>query len=229
MLQLSDSKQVNNDWRQQASWSENYYQCRQKFPQVMKPFSAMWDGHLKRIRMANFCIALTSGVPPVYAAPHQAGTNACDFQSVEMEKMIERENIEPATTEWVALIVLGAKKDGPVFCCVEYRKLNTVTQRDSQTIPERDHCSDSMGKSTKSFTLGANSGYWQAEMDRKDKNETAFKSHSDLHRFTQIPLGLKMAPGTVERAMNVILAMVEWQSALVYLDDLVIFSETPDE
>ena len=44
-----------------------------------------------------------------------------------------------------------------------------------------------------------------------------------------MPFGLKNAPATFQRAMDVILASVNWKYALVYLDDIVIFSNTFEE
>lgn len=84
-----------------------------------------------------------------------------------------------------------------------------------------------MGEETVFSTLDANSGYWHVEVDPKDRDKTAFTSHHGLYRFRRIPLGLKNAPATFQRAVDILLMTVKWQFALVYLEDIVTFSTTP--
>ena len=44
-----------------------------------------------------------------------------------------------------------------------------------------------------------------------------------------MPFGLKNAPGTFQRAADIILASVKWQYALVYLDDVIVYSKSIEE
>lgn len=41
--------------------------------------------------------------------------------------------------------------------------------------------------------------------------------------------GLRDAPATFQRAMNVVLATVRWQYAFIYTDDTIVISETPGD
>lgn len=66
------------------------------------------------------------------------------------------------------------------------------------------------------------------EIDDKDKYKTAFTSHHGLYRFTLMPFGLKNEPSIFQRAMDVKFALEKRQKALVCLDDIVIFSKTPE-
>lgn len=88
---------------------------------------------------------------------------------------------------------------------------------------------DSLGVSIVLSTLNANRGYRQVEKDNEDTDRTAFTSHHGLHRFTRMVLGLKIALGTFQRAMDVALAPAKWQTALVHQYDIVIFSKSPKE
>lgn len=124
---------------------------------------------------------------------------------------------------------LCAEKDGTLRFCVDYRRLNALTVRDSYPIPRMDECIDSLADATIFTTLDANSGHWQIEIREEDKDKTTFTSHHGLFRFTRMPFGLKNAPGTFQRVIDVILSQVKWQYALVYLDDVIIFSKSVDE
>ena len=116
------------------------------------------------------------------------------------------------------------KKDNTLRFCVDYRKLNKVTQGDSYPLPRMDECIDSLGDATIFTTLDCSSGYWQVEIDERDRDKTTFTSHGGLYRFVRMPFGLKNAPETFQRAVDIILSRVKWHHALVYLDDVIIYS-----
>lgn len=70
------------------------------------------------------------------------------------------------------------------------------------------------------------SGYWQIEVDDRDREKTAFITPDGLFEFKVLPFGLCSAPATFQRMMDTVLSGLKWQSCLVYLDDVVVFSET---
>jgi hypothetical protein len=75
--------------------------------------------------------------------------------------MLKAEVIEPTTSEWASPIFVVAKLDGSTRFCVDYRKLNEITVRDSYPLPRMDECIDSLGDAKIFTTLDCNSGYWQ--------------------------------------------------------------------
>ena len=140
--------------------------------------------------------------------------------------MFKAEVIEPTSSPWSAPIVLIPKPDGSVRFCVDYRRLNAVTENDSYALPRIDDCLDSLGEAQFFTTLDENSGYWQIEVFPEDRDKTTFTSHRGLYRFKRMPFGLKTAPATFQRAIDVILAKVRFQSALTYLDDIIVYSSS---
>ncbi|MCP3667793.1 MAG: DDE-type integrase/transposase/recombinase, partial [Gammaproteobacteria bacterium] len=68
------------------------------------------------------------------------------------------------------------------------------------------------------------SGYWQIEIDPKDREKTAFCCFSGLFEFNVLPFGLTSAPASFQRLMEVTLAGMQWKNVLVYIDDICIFS-----
>lgn len=134
---------------------------------------------------------------------------------------------DSATTEWASSVVFAPKKDGSLRFCVDHRRLNVMTVRDSYPIPKIDECIDSLGTAAIFSTLDANSGYWQIEMYEKNVDKTDSVTYNGLYRYTRMLFGLKNAPVTFQRAINVILTTVNWQYALVYIEDVIIFSSTP--
>ena len=101
--------------------------------------------------------------------------------------------------------------------------MKTVT--DAYPLPRMADCIDSLGDARVFSTLDFNSGYWQIPVDHGDQEKTTFTTHCGTYRYKRMPFGLKNAPATFQRALDIILSGVRWQIRLVYLDDVIVFSK----
>lgn len=137
--------------------------------------------------------------------------------------------IEYSNSPWCSPVVLVKKKDGSLRFCVDYRSLNSVTEKDSYPLPRIDDTFDALSGSVLFSTLDLKSGYWQVEMNRNSKHKTAFSIGNGLWQFNVMPFGLCNAPATFERLMESVLRGLNWETCLVYLDDVIIFGRTFDE
>ena len=63
----------------------------------------------------------------------------------------------------------------------------------------------------------------------KDRAKTAFTSPKGLFEFRRMPFGLTNAPATFQRLMTAILGDMNFDTLLLYLDDIIIFSATVEE
>lgn len=148
----------------------------------------------------------------------------------EMEQLVEEmtldEVIEPSMSPWSSPVVLVRKKDGKWRFCVDYRKLNHLTKKDSFPLPRIDDTLDSLHGAKWFSTMDLQSGYWQVEMHPDDKEKTAFTTGRGLYQFNVMPFGLTNAPATFERLMSAVLNGLPWGTCLVYLDDLIVYGET---
>ena len=66
-------------------------------------------------------------------------------------------------------------------------------------------------------------------MDQADKEKTAFVCKEDLFQFNLMPFGLTNAPSTFERLMETVLAGLQYQICLIYLDDIIVYGKNFDE
>jgi hypothetical protein len=191
-------------------------------PEMLKKHAKSWDGHLGHIRNVQHHIPTTG--PPKRQAPYRCGLKTRNAVAEEIKRMKGLGVIEPSTSQWAAPIVLIPKPDGSLRFCVDYRKLNEITIRDSYPLHRMDDCLDNLGSATIFSILDANSGYWQLEVAEADRDKTSFISHMGTHRFSRLAFSLVNAPATFQRSMDVLLSPAFWSKAIVYLDDTIIFS-----
>ena len=137
--------------------------------------------------------------------------------------------IEPSSSSWASPVVLVTKKDGSICLCVDFRKVNNLTIKDSYPLPRMDDSIDALSGSKWFSTLDLLSGYWQVKMDPKDIEKTAFATPFGLYQFKVMPCGLANAPATFERLMERVLTGLHWEICLIYIDDIIVFSKTFDE
>jgi len=124
---------------------------------------------------------------------------------------------------------LSKKKDGTIRFCVDYRKLNSKTVKDSFPFPRIDDILDQLSGNTWFSTIDLKSGYWQIKINSKDKEKTAFSIGNGLWQFTVMPFGLCNAPATFQRLMEKVLYGLLSKICLVYLDDIIIFGKNFNE
>ena len=221
-------KEAEN-WREKVRLGTNFESYRPRIESLLEPFADMWNGQLGALKATEHRIELLPDSKPVHQPPYRAGPLQREMEKKEIDSMLAKGVIEPATTDWASPIVFVPKPDGSLRFCVDYRRLNALTIRDSYPIPRMDECIDSLGEAVIFSTLDCNSGYWQIPVAQEDKDKTAFISHYGLYRWLRMPFGLKNAPGTFQRAADIILASVKWQFALVYLDDIIVYSKSIEE
>ena len=147
--------------------------------------------------------------------------------------MQEEGVIKPSSSPWASPIVLVRKKDGGLRICVDYRSLNAVTKADRFPLPRIADLLDHLGSSRFFTTLDLDSGFWQVKVDDDSHAKTAFITHRGLFEFHVMPFGLTNAPAIFQRLMQRVLDGVnpeDGQSfADVYIDDVLVFSQTADD
>lgn len=73
-------------------------------------------------------------------------------------------------------------------------------------------------------TLDYNLGYWKVPVEPADKPKTAFTQHCKTFQYTRIPFGFMNAPATFQQTLDVLFSSFKWNSVIVYINDVVIYS-----
>ena len=147
--------------------------------------------------------------------------------------MIQRGVITPSCSEWAAPVLLVKKKsiDGsPKFrFCTDFRGLNAATKIPVYPIPDIKSNLSLMAGSRYFTLLDIESAYWHIPIHPDDKDKTGFVTPFGSFRYERLAYGLAGAPSTFQKIMDVTLMGLKDIYALVYLDDILIFSNTIQE
>ena len=122
------------------------------------------------------------------------------------------------------------KKDGSLWFCIDFRKLNSLTRKDSHPLPCIGETLDSLVGSAIYSTFDLTSGFWQVSMAEESKQYTAFTLGSmGLFECDRMPFGLCNAPTMFQRLMQNCLSELNLTYCLIYLDDVIVYSKDPEQ
>ena len=86
---------------------------------------------------------------------------------------------------------------------------------------------DQLGRAKYFTSLDLRSGYWQCRIAEEDVPKTAFLMRYGLYKWVVMPMGLTNAPATFMRTMNNLFRDMLDKGVVVFLDDVLIYSDTP--
>ena len=101
------------------------------------------------------------------------------------------------------MVVLVCKKDGALRFCVDFRKLNARTKKDSYPLPQIEEMLESMSAAMHFSTMDFKSRFWQVKMAPESQQYTAFTfGNLGFYKFIQMPFGLCNTPATFQCLMQ---------------------------
>ena len=143
-------------------------------------------------------MSVEEGTRPIRQPPHRLGPEKEAEAEKQVKELLEKGLIEPAGGAWSSPVVLIRKKDGNWRFCVDYRRLNAVTQQDAYPLPRIDDSLDALSGSRYFSTLDLISGYWQVSLDADASEKSAFATRTGLWKWKVLPFGLTSAPATFQ-------------------------------
>ena len=210
-------------------WSKNLNPDEwQQVAQLLRDYADVFSKNecdVGRTDLVKHHIPLIPGTSAIKLNPYRQGFEKEKEIESQVQKLRELDLIEEGRGAFSFPVVLVKKKDGTWRFCVDYRKLNAVTLKDAYPLPRVDDSLDALGGSKWFSTLDMTSGYWQISMDEQAKERSAFVTRSGLWQWKVLPFGLTSAPSTFERLMETVMRGLQWETLLIYLDDIIIFSK----
>ena len=147
----------------------------------------------------------------------------------QIEELLKKGWIEDSQSPYGASILFVGKKDGSLRMCIDYRALNQLTIKDRSPLPRIDDLLSQMNGATVFSSLDLAQGYHQIRIADEDVPKTGFTTPFGHYQFKVMCFGLSNAPGTFQKVMNRIFNKQLHKYVVIYLDDILIFSKTPEE
>ena len=180
---------------------------------------------VRRTNMVKHTID-TGEEKPIKQKARRLSVKEKEIEKEHIEEMLKKGIIRKSKSPWSSPVVFVPKKGGEIRFCIDYRKLNKVTKKDNHPLPRIDEMLDKFEGSQWFSSIDLASAYWQVEMDERDIEKTAFITSEGLYECLVMPFGLCNAPATFQRLMHEVLGNLIYTKAPVYLDDIIIHSET---
>jgi hypothetical protein len=169
------------------------------------------------------------GVAPVSKAPYRMSTPELKELQLQLEELLKKGYILPSVSPWGAPVLFVKKKDGTLRLCIDFQQLNKVTIKDKYPLPRIDDIFYQL-KDAKTFSkIDLRSGYHQVRIKDEDISKTAFRTRYGHYEFIVVPFGLSNVPVVFMRLMNGVFRDYLDKFVIVFLDDVLVYSETKEE
>ena len=162
---------------------------------------------------------------PVYALSEKELEVLREYLDASQAKGWIRRSTSPAG----APIMFVPKKGGGLRLCVDYRGLNRITIKNRTPLPLISETLDRLRRARRFTKLDLKDAYHRLRIREGDEWKTAFRTRYGHFEYCVMPFGLSNAPATFQAYINHALVGLVDVTCVVYLDDILVYSENPDE
>ena len=171
----------------------------------------------------------TQDVPPIRLKGRPLNPHMEANLKEQMATWEKQGVIEPSNSPWSFGLIPVQKKNGKTRWCVDFRRLNEITLKDSYPLPNMESNLSRLAHSKVFSAIDGAGAFHAVSIRKEDRPKTAFHTPWGLWQFRQMPFGLCNAPSTYSRLVQRVLEDVPQSVALPYMDDCAIHSKTTPE
>ena len=213
--------------------SEAPVEVRTELQHLLKEYEDLFPEQLPKGRPpkrdVEFEIKTEEGSTPPSKPPYRLSPKEYEELQAQIDELLAQGHIRPSSSPYGAPSCLSLKRTAGGVCASITGALNRQTIRDKYPLPRIDDLLDRLGRAKHFSTLDLASGYHQIAVKTTDIPKTAFRTQRGHFEFIVMPFGVTNAPATFQRLMNNIFKEELDAFVLVYLDDILIFSQTLQE
>jgi hypothetical protein len=180
-------------------------------------------------RGVHHTIPLEENAKPPFRPLYRVSPAELKEIEAQVKALLDKGFIEPSASPFGAPVLFVKKKDGTLRMVIDYRALNRLTVKNKFPLPRIDDLLDKLSGANYFSSLDLMSGYHQIRIRDEDVPKTAFRTPLGHYQFKVLSFGLTNAPATFQSVMNTIFAPLVNRCVVVYLDDILIYSRTPEE
>ena len=173
--------------------------------------------------------AIETTADPPYGPLYNLSTKELEVLRTYLDDALAKGWIQHSTSPAGAPILFVPKKDGGLRLCVDYRGLNKVTVKNHHPLPLISETLDRLNGAKVFTKLDLKDAYHRIRIRKGDEWKTAFRTRYGHFEYIVMPFGLTNAPATFQAYINKALAGLLDEFCVVYLDDILIFSNSEEE
>ena len=177
-------------------------------------------------RSYDHTIPLEAGSTPPFGPIYSMSPAELAALKKYVEDNLKKGFIRHSQSPCGAPILFAKKSDGTLRLCVDYRGLNKITTKNRYPLPLIGELLDRISRAKYFTKFDVRDGYHRLRMASGEEWKTAFRCRYGLYEYTVMPFGLCNAPGTFQHYMNDTFREFLDEFLIVYLDDLLIYSDT---
>ena len=151
--------------------------------------------------------------------------------AILIQQRIDSGFIRPSSSHFVSPSFCVPKKDPkalPRWVC-DYRQLNSNTVPDNYPLPRIDDILADCGKGKIWGTIDMTDSFFQTRIHPDDIHKTAVSTPLGAYEWLVMPMGFRNAPPAQQRRMTTALRKHIGVICHIYMDDIVIWSQTLEE
>lgn len=168
----------------------------------------------------------TGDAKPVKQPPRRVPLAFAEQEKKAVEELLAKGVIRKSTSPWASPIVLVKKKNGQIRPCVDYRRVNQLVKPDGFPLPRIQDCLDAVAGSTLFSTFDLTSGFFQIPLKTEDVPKSAFVCKYGQFEMLRMPFGLNNSSNTFQRTMELALQGLQWETCIIYIDDVIVYGKT---
>ena len=177
----------------------------------------------------DHAIELVDDQQPLYGPIYSLEPIELETQKTYIETNLKNGFIRPSKSPAGAPILFDKKPDGNFQLCVNYRGLNNLTIKNQYLLPSIGESLDRLGQARQFTQLDLTSAYHRMRIHKEDEWKTAFRTRYGHFKYQVMTFGLTNALATFQGYINKILAEKLDVFVIVYLDDILIYTEDESE
>jgi hypothetical protein len=200
-----------------------------EFRQFKDTFSKKASERMPTRKPYDHAIELEGDATPVYSKVYPMSPREQQEFDEYLEENLKKGYIRPFKSNAAAPVFFIKKKDRTLCLVVDYRKLNTITVKDRYPIPVTQHLLNKLASAKIFSTLNLQWGYNNVHIKDGDETKAAFITNRGLYKPLVMGFGLCNALATFQRMMNDLFKDMINVCMVVYLDDIMIYSQDRKE
>ena len=186
------------------------------------------DEDIGKAKVTPHKIVLTNNTP-IWQKPRRFSDPVNEEIERQCKQLEAMDIIEKSDSPWSSPIVPVRKADGSLRLCVDYRRVNSVTRPEKFPMPNL-YDSIYSAHNIKFFTkIDLVKGYYQIPIDEESRPLTSFSTQHDQYQFKRLSFGLRNSGIQFQRNMQEILADFNSRRVIIYINDILVISETFEE